>query len=515
MNIAALESDLLRASAAGLPALRNVIFSKLGSLIEDEHDLEAVLDAVMDYQESKTADGPAAQGAGFMAAMKRQPWPAYLALASLAAAPVAAGARFLSNKNSKDTARQNLMMTAPDLFAKDPARAQALFELLHSTAPHLAQNTVVAKDLMSQMMSMPQVDLGTAKTLTEMRNKDRGSDADGGAKILSAAAGTFGKLGKEAAYTPVLNWATPAMKSAGITSLFTGSGTPAQQADNATNFQMEQAGMPVLPLDSIIQELMAKEQELAVRADTIAQQEMQMQQAMQAMQGVQGAYNDQYGGGGPDAASMLGMTPPQPPVGGPMPDQQAAGQEDGQPPAGQEGDPNAQDPNAAAAAQDPNAQLPPDTGAGDPNAQLPPEQVAEDPNAQLPPEQVAEDPNAQLPPDQGADDPNAQLPPEAAGDPNAPPSTDGQDLVGGAGPATTEGFPPEAGSPEPTAIPTGGDVGAVDAGGADVGGGNVLNVTVPLPSLQISVKLAEQVAEDRMQAARQAYQATLNDIFRP
>ncbi|HSV27927.1 MAG TPA: hypothetical protein VLL76_00170, partial [Candidatus Omnitrophota bacterium] len=416
----------------------------------------------------------------------------------------------------------------------------------HSSAPHLAQNTLVAKDLLTQMMSMPAIDLGTAKTMADIHQKGTGHVNPGGAfgidvpyiagaeKNIALGKALQGKVEDDKPRPDkvgtVLNWNTPAMKTAGITSMFTGSGTPAQQADNATNFQMEQAGMPILPLDAIVRELMAKEQELAVRQDTIAQQEAELQQAMMAMQGVQGAYQQQYGappegGMGGDQGDPAGMDQGGDQGGQGGEDPMAGGQDGGDPtagdPAAASGDQGGQDPMAGdpAAAQPPP---PPATIGSTPG----PSGSGSDAAAMLgmtPGQPAAPAPAPAPAPEQGgtgdeagkedkAEGEDAGQAPE--GDGQVPPAgeagiedgaTGGQDLVGGAPPASTEGFPPSAGQPEATTIPA----------GAPVTDGNALTVTVPLPSLQISVKLAEQAAEDRMDAARALFSKTMTDIFRP
>jgi hypothetical protein len=538
-SLASLESDLISSAAAGNEAFHNTLLTKLAELDLGVEDIQAIQDMLSDERE-KTA-GP---GGGFGIGHA-------LALGSILVPAAMAGAKWLAHRNSYDEGWDNLRMTAPDVVARDPARAKAIYDMLHSSAPSVATNPVIASDLMRQMTAMPMVDLGSVKAVSDIGKSQSGLGAPSAGDMFEHAdkmdqyekrTNAFNYLmgSKAASYAVptqhiaadgthcVFNWATPAMKEAGITDAFTpgftGNGSTMDQANNNTQMQGQSMGQSLLPLDSVVRELLAKEMELSTREQTIQQQEMQLQQALQMQQQMGGIYQQQYG-----VDPNTGMAPEQALQGQPQEDPNA-----GQvPPEGQ--DPNAaqppmEDPNAGQVppeGQDPNAAQPP---MEDPNAAQPP---MEDPNAgQVPPE--GQEPNAAQPP---MEDPNAgQVPPEQGQAPNAEqPPVEGQPPV--EDPAAQEQPPveaPAAGQPpvedpaaqeqppmeDPSAAgqPPMEDPAAAQApsmvsmpqaptaqpGAVGIPGPDGLHITIPLPSLQIVIKTAEQAeANDALEQERQ------------
>jgi type II secretory pathway pseudopilin PulG len=665
---AEVEADLISAAAHGENHLFAMVAEKFAELDFDDGDIEAVLDMFM---ESKTADMFEEGGTGWGDKTMKG-----LGLAALAAPPIAMGAKFLKDKWQHGQALSGVQEQVPDLFEQDPERAKAMFQLIHSTSPNLASNSVVAGDLMKQMMAAPMVDLGTVGNLssthrnlsspgkgpggisglvqemgdnaramkglhetfgvptdamtkarqqemdyqhgltgerddtkwtrdnemegrregfrtTERQNQQaftRGqnkaqrtfqeqqqdrqfghdigkmehgrwmdqeyglqTDEDGnvtGTPFPSDARSPYSKLSSLHAGglsvkvnhiaedgTPCFfDWSTPAMKMAGITDAFSGNGTVTDQANNYSNMQMEALGSDLLPLDSIVRELLSKEQELAQREDIIAQQEMQMQQAMQQVQQMQGMYQDQYG------ADPMSGQPMDPSMGmmddGPQEQGAEPGAELGAP-GGEEneiGAPGAEeDPAAPPPGAEDEAAIPP--GAGD---DLPPggEQPPADPSGamslggDMPPGSEDMPPaDGDVPPEEAGMPPVDGGMPPGAGDDAAGPDADGDDP---AAPAdgddpelAPEGAPEAMVDPAQMAAPADGDTvpagdpaaaadpAAAGAPPAAAGMGGGANVTVPLPPLQISVKFAEAVHEDRRAAARQEFETTLGDLFRP
>jgi hypothetical protein len=540
------EADLISAAAQGSAAFHSVVFQKLAELDLDVDDRQAVMDMLTEEREKTAAPGQGGFGIGHA-----------LALGSILVPAAMAGAKWLANRNSYDEGWQNLQMSAPDVIAQDPARAKSIYDLLHSTAPNVASNPIVAADLMRQMTAMPMVDLGSVKTMSEV-GKNMGSI---GEQQYNESNQMFDPLdkykgrheafnlltgGKTASIklavrhiakdgTPcVFDWGTPAMKEAGITDAFTpgfsGNGTTMDQANSATTMSQMGGGQSLLPLDAVVRELIAKEMELAQREQIIQQQEMQMQQAMQMQQQMGGMYQQQTGvdpstgqpagaeqGQDPNAAPAPGQEDPNaaaPAPGQEDPNAAAAGQDPnaGMPP-GQ--DPNAapapgqEDPNAAAAGQDPNAGMPP--GQEDPNAASASQdpsagmQPGQDPNAAPAPGQ--EDPNAAPAP--GQEDPNAGTPPPvdpaAAGqDPNAgmPPPVD--PAAAGAPAVDPAAMPPSA--MPPAAMPPA----PMSAQGATMQPDG-LHIDIPLPSLHLVIKTAD--AAEPLEKERQEALTTFNDLF--
>lgn len=421
-KLAQIEADLVSASALGEAHLHAEVCTKLAELIENEDDLQLVLDRLADYDAVKTA------GIGAKAL------PA-LSLAALAAGPAMAGAKWLSNRRAKDRA-WSMMQSDPDVIGEDPVRAKAMFDLLHSTSPHLATNPVVARDLMKQMGAMPMVDLGTASALART-GKDISSVSGGGGldavldsslrghdaasrvgknvqALTSKAASLMGtNTGVPVRWTSpdgvpcAFDWSTPAMKEAGVTDAFLGHGDNMRQADNAYNVKMMQDGLSLLPLDAVVRELLTKEQELAQREDVLMQQEMQVQQAMQQMQQMQQAYSQQYG---VDPQAQQPMAPE-------AADQGFAPEGGGMPPIDEA---PAEDPAMGEPAMD---EPPMDAGGA----------MGED-------QMDTENP---VPNDGG------ETAMEAGGQ---EPPVEGEDPTGGADPATTDGFDDEAGMGEATMV---------------------------------------------------------------
>jgi hypothetical protein len=179
--------------------------------------------------------------------------------------------------------------------------------MLHSSAPSVATNPVIASDLLRQMTAMPMVDLGSVKAVSDIGKSQSGLGAPSMGDMFDHAENmekfdkrrdAFNSLmgSKAASYAVptqhiaadgthcVFNWATPAMKEAGITDAFTpgftGNGTTMDQANNNTQMQGQSMGQSLLPLDSVVRELLAKEMELSTREQTLQQQEMQLWQVL-------------------------------------------------------------------------------------------------------------------------------------------------------------------------------------------------------------------------------------------
>lgn len=531
------EADLISAAAQGDVVFHSVLFQKLAELNLDVDDRQAIMDMLHDEREKTAAPG----GFGIGHA---------LALGSILVPAAMAGAKWLANRSSYDEGWQNLQHMAPEVIAQDPQRARSIYDLLHSTAPNVATNPVVAADLMRQMTSMPMVDLGSIKTMTDVGKNMGGIDEQqygasnrmfepidqykgraeafhmltGGGKMASVklAVRHVSKDGVPC----VFDWSTPAMKEAGITDAFTsgfsGNGTTMDQANSATQMEQMAGGQSLLPLDAVVRELLAKEMELSQRQQILQQQEMQMQQAMQMQAQMGGMYQQQYG-----VDPSTGQ-----PAGQPL----EAGAEQGAAPGAEQGaEPGQEDPNAAAAAGAPPGQ--------DPNA-APPE-AGQDPNAAAAPPEAGQDPNAAA---AGQGDPNAGMPPEASQDPNAappeagPPAAEGGPAAApsmapaaappeGSAEAPPEGaMPPEAGQ-DPNAVTPGSPIGIPQEALLAAGGGapaaaspmamsgqgmvampDGLHLEIPLPSLHLVIKTADAKV-DSLEVERQEALTSFNDLF--
>ena len=302
-KLAEIEADLVSAARYGMPHLHSEIYQKIAALDLDADDVKAVLDTLCEVEEGKTAN---AANPNLMRT---------IALGTMLAAPLAAGAKFLMGQQSYNTGWQNLTARHGDILGQDPIRAKAIYDLLHQTSPNLAQNTPVAADLMRQMMSMPMVDVGTvgrlAQTGKDMRPREDGGMLETMQKGVSNAKTNVdlaNTLFKGAAHFAipvqhvaedgtqcVFDWSTEPMKQAGITDAFSGSGSTMDQANNAFQLNQQAQGATLLPLDAVVRELMAKEMELSQRQQILAQQEAQMQQAMMQLQQMGGIYQDQTG----------------------------------------------------------------------------------------------------------------------------------------------------------------------------------------------------------------------------
>jgi len=438
-KLAAIEADLISAAGEGATALHSEIFKKFAALIEEPEDVGLIFDAVTDTieQEKKTAatwgEGLGIAGAG-------------IGLAGALAGPVSSIVSHFMNQQKKSKALSDAQAMAPQLFEQNPGRAQAIFDLIFNSAPDLASNTVLLVDLLTQMMSMPMLDLGTISKMVEISKMRAETSRNSGSMFAGNPAMTgFGQalggvgdrmtamrqpgfidqLGraptmpeqirgglppgdgapKHAEYKPVLNWATEAAKKAGLTDSFTGSGDMMQQANQGTQMDDMSMGSSMMPLDSIVRELIQKQQELQQREEIVAQREQQIQEAMQQ---IQQAGNEYQG--------ISGVNP-------------------------NTGDP-AEPPAAEPAAEEPAAEAPP---------------MAEDPAAggeQPGAEPMAAEPDASAPGD---------IPP------GAPPGAEGDEEQTGVKPAP-EGVEPDPAMGEETAEPmTGHGAPASEGGGAPEG----------------------------------------------
>ena len=321
-QFAAIEADLISAHAMGDKHLHAEIYNKFAALIEDEHDIEAALDGLADLANPpKVAVGgfgsfgaQQAQSGGMMGGDLM----GMLAKAVMIAGPIIAGAKFLGAKADHDRALQTTQMAYPQMFQQNPARANALFEAIYSSAPNIGKNTILMGDLLKQLMSMPMVDMGTIARLTEISKntaqKDQGgilnNISDMSKKMTESYISSSMKPSTQPPMKPsmfradfksasgqptVFNWGSEAAKLAGLTDAFTGSGTNMEQANQATMMNQQQSGSSMLPLDSVLHELLMKEMELQQREQTIMQQEQQLQQAMQAVQHIGSQYQGETG----------------------------------------------------------------------------------------------------------------------------------------------------------------------------------------------------------------------------
>lgn len=359
-KFAAVEADLISAAADGASALHSEVFKKFAALVENTEDATAVFDAVTEtIEEFKAASGWAnglnIAGAG-------------IGLAGALAGPVMSVMKSIADRNKKAQALQKLQQSAPQLFQQNPQRAQAIFDLVFNAAPDIAANTIIMADLMTQMLSMPMLDLGTVGKLIDIA-KSRAQTT----QALGPQSGMFtphkgmmelgdkmqGMGAKISSYKPVLNWGTEAMKKAGLTDSFTGSGTTLEQANNGTMMDQQGMGSSMMPLDAVVRELIEKQMELQQREEVLAQNEAYLQQAMQEMQQAGSQYQDMTGVD-PNSGDVI-------PEGGSDGEAQAAApasdpmaEEPAGPVPGGEGDP-------AAGAEEPSgdaAPAPADLGAG-------------------------------------------------------------------------------------------------------------------------------------------------------
>jgi hypothetical protein len=294
-KLAAIDADLISVAHEGPAAIHAVVFQKLAELgLDEPEDIEAVLVGLGELEKSKTAEFAAMPGGkkpGYENAMRA------VALGSMVAAPATAAVKFLMAKRAKENALSNLQSSAPDLFQQNPQRAEAMFDLLHDSAPNVAQNTPVAADLMRQMMAAPQLDIGTVGRLSDVgknyatiegKDKGHGGVLDGiknapgymsGAKaIITGQPGGSSGDSKHAGVTVPCNhvtadkvpcffdWSSDACKEAGLTDAFTGSGDTMDQADQAFNFSQMEQGNTLLPLDTVVRELMQRADAEGTRA---------------------------------------------------------------------------------------------------------------------------------------------------------------------------------------------------------------------------------------------------------
>jgi hypothetical protein len=558
VNHSAAEADLISAAANGPAAVYGVLLQKLAELNLDTADRAAVLDRLEEI-ELQNDRVPTKQ------AFLSEPVVRALALGTMIAGPAAAGIGAIMDARAKSKGFADLQATAPELM-QDPVRGKALYDLLYSSAPTVAQNTPIAADLMRQMSAQPNIDLGTVGRLADIRKSMTGQKSDGGTpvgRLLSGVkdVGTMGQAanvlssgsfgGKTASVranhialdgTPCFfNWGAEPMKTAGLTDAFSGSGTPMEQASNAYDMGQQTQQYPLMPLDAVVRELLAKEQELAQREEVLAQREQMMAQAAGVQGQMSGAYQSEYGVDPTTGLPVADQEQPpegdaphgEQPAGGMPPE--AMGQPEGEMPPGAEGEmpPEAAGGMPPEAIGQPEGEMPP--GA---EGEMPPEAAGEMPpgaEGEVPPEAMGQ-PEGEMPPEAtGETSPEAtgemppgaegELPPEATGEmpPEAaggmPPAAPGEAIEGSVedeldhhtGPgALPEGSPEDqaaddalaqqmaasgqtptplpaaapasAGAPSmlpaapPTAVPDG------------MGG---MSVTIPLPSIQLTMKLAE------------------------
>ncbi len=556
MNKTAAEADLISASVNGPAAVYGMLLQKIAELNLDAADRAAVLDRLEEIENDN--DRVSAKQAFLSEPVVRA-----LALGTMIAGPAAAGVSAIMDARAKSKGFADLQAHAPELM-HDPVRGKALYDLLYSAAPSVAQNTPVAVDLLRQMSAQPNIDLGTVGRLSDIRKNMTGQRSDGG--MLDTAisgmknVGTVGSAanvlstgsfsGKTACVrathialdgTPCFfNWGTEPMKTAGLTDAFSGSGTTMEQATNAYDMGQQTQQYPLMPLDAVVRELLMKEQELAQREEVLAQREQMMAQAAGVQGQMSSAYQDEYGVDPTTGQPMEAQGQPpegdaphgEQPAGGMPPE--AMGQPEGEMPPGAEGEM----PPEAAGEMPPGAEseLPPEAA-----GEMPPEAMGQPegempPGAELPPEATGELPpgaeaelppgaEAELPPEATGEMPpgaEAELPPEATGE-MPPEAAPGEAIEGSVedeldhhtGPgALPEGSPEDqaaddalaqqmaAAGQAPTPLPAQ----APAAAPAPVGAPSMLpaapptavpdgmggmSVTIPLPSIQLTMKLAE------------------------
>lgn len=301
---AAIDADLISASAHGPTALHSEIFKKFAALIEDEEDIEAILDGLHDLTKPAKSAAPTGWGQPAASPLGGNLMQT-LSMGAMLAGPVMAIAKFIASKGDKDNALKAIQQSAPMLFAQNPQRAAAVFEAIYSTAPNLAKSPMVMADIMKQMMAMPSIDLGTIARLSEIAKNTAPRGPSGLENMVSSGAQAVSGLAgmkrakfahKDSKGNPTFfNWRSEACKQAGLTDAFTGSGTTLEQANNATQMNQMEQGNTMLPLDNIVHELLMKEMELSQREQMVMQQEMQLQQALQAVQQMGSAYQSQTG----------------------------------------------------------------------------------------------------------------------------------------------------------------------------------------------------------------------------
>jgi hypothetical protein len=296
-KLAEVETALVTAAALGEPHLHSAIFKKFAELEMDEADLDAVMSALADEQE---------KNAGVWDTMMNPRLQSAVGMGAMLSVPLMAGANMLLGKAKHDAAKNSLMQAIPELVSRDPQRVDAIFEMLYQTAPNIAGNTLIAADLVKQMMSMPMIDLGTVSKLIDIA-KSRAQSTVKSPSMLSEIAGAGSAVsqlgnalqGVKAAHIctdgtkTFFDWGSDNCKVAGITDAFQGNGTTMEQANNASQFNQMDSGL--LPLDNVVKELLAKEQELAQREEIIAQHEQHLQEMQQMMQQMGSQYQQETG----------------------------------------------------------------------------------------------------------------------------------------------------------------------------------------------------------------------------
>lgn len=369
---AEIETHLLAAAVHGPAAVVAAVQQKIAGLQLTAGEREAVLSMLQDEEAKAAAYSFTQPSNGGLATLSK-----VIALGTALAGPAAAGVQMLRSRMEMDKNWAGVQQAAPDVIAKDPVRARALFELIHKTAPAVASNSVVAGDLLRQMTAMPIVDLGSVDRLANVgKSTGQGSSVASPAAMLTDAGEAYNTsrdtwdkaFGAKVSHlgTPatnldskgqprVLDWSTPAMKTAGITEPFVGSGTPIEQANQGFQLSQQAAQLPMLPLDAVVRELLAKEMELQTREEAVAQREMMVAQAEQLYQGMAQAYGSQYGVDPQSGQPMPGGGP----AATPADDASAADSMSGDPTSGSPAtdpmdvDPASGDPAADPAASDP------------------------------------------------------------------------------------------------------------------------------------------------------------------
>jgi len=265
---AGIETALIEATTRGKAALVATLFEKLSELQLDDYDREEILEAL----------GEAGKTAALSPNTIR-----LLSASALLAGPAMAGAKMLARKMSHERGLAAVRQTAPELFQQEPHRAQAIYDLVHSSAPSIATNPVVMGDIMRQMMAMPSIDLGTASAIHGLQRSvppsDYGAqlaklkDQTGGMALLTtgdpanmpvapkvASVMVLAAYRDEKGNPTILDWGRPAIKQADVSHIFGsgGQGTVMDQANQTGAIQPAVAAAPMVPLDLVLQELMAK-----------------------------------------------------------------------------------------------------------------------------------------------------------------------------------------------------------------------------------------------------------------
>lgn len=321
-----LQTELVCAAAISPAHLHATMFRKLAELQLDGDDAFAIVQMLEAEHAKDEANQHKCAAEGMP--MQQSIAPSLvrtLAMGSMLSVPAMAMIKKIKQQQMKDEGWASLVNHAPELHQQDPERLRAVYDLLHSTAPSVAQNPIVASDIAKQMMAMPLMDVGTVGRLATTGKDIAATQGDGKGFLENASdmveklpgrvkgmqmltTGKFSEFGVPVAYINsqgvkcAFNWATPAMKSAGITDAMggndqgaVGSGDPLQQAGNAFEMNQNTMGSNMLPLDAVVRELLMKEQELAQREEALMQQEMAMQQAQATMGQMGPAYQQQTG----------------------------------------------------------------------------------------------------------------------------------------------------------------------------------------------------------------------------